>query len=43
MEYIDNSAIAAIIIAILGTFMARWIAKSGKEPNKKAKTAKSRA
>lgn len=39
MEYIDSSAIAAIIIAILGTFMARWIAKSSKEPNKEAKTA----
>ena len=39
MEYIDSSAIAARIIAILGTFMARGIAKSGKEPNKEAKTA----
>ena len=39
MKYIDNSAIAAIIIAILGTFMARWIAKNGKEPNKEAKIA----
>ena len=34
MEYIDNSAIAAIIIAILGTVMVLWMVKESKKDAK---------